>query len=205
MTFNDLVRIADKLMGFADTALRVTGRGQLPPASDDLAPSRPGAPGSFEARLAGVLVSALNEAFTRDHVRLEFERAEMEAQRRRAAEALRLERLRQAADREVAHVRATAAVAVIVWMTSVVFAAVRAGHFGVAGAVLLGVGWACLLVALALVVAGYRRLTAAVDELSVGQSPGLGASLHSPALAAAAYAVIAGLAFVAASLLVTLF
>jgi hypothetical protein len=204
MTFNDLVRVADKLMGFADAALRATGRGQQRPRSDELA-LPPDAPGSLEAQLAGVLVSALNEAFNRDHTRLELERAEMEAQRQRAAEALRLERLHHAAEREVAHLRATAGAAVVVWITSVVFATVRAGHFGVAGAVLLGVGWVCLLAGLVLVVAGHRRLTATVDELSGRQTGDIGASLHTAALAAAAYAVIAGLAFVTASLLVTLF
>src|SRR5512132_2588594 len=49
-----------------------------------------GAPGTLEARLAGVLVAALKEAFDRDRTRLELEQAQLEAERRRAEDAMRL-------------------------------------------------------------------------------------------------------------------
>ena len=51
--------------------------------------------GHLEARLTGVMVSALKEAFDRDAARLDLERAALDDQRRRAEEALRLELVRQ--------------------------------------------------------------------------------------------------------------
>src|SRR6185369_13315161 len=48
-------------------------------------------PGGLEARLAGVVVAALKEAFDRDTRRLDLERQQLEAERQRAERALRLE------------------------------------------------------------------------------------------------------------------
>ena len=71
------------------------------------APASPlGGPfGQLETRLAGVVVAALKEAFDRDSARLELERTQIEADRRRAEEALRAELRRQAADRLVGQLR----------------------------------------------------------------------------------------------------
>src|SRR5207247_1127443 len=106
------LRILDIVIGFTDLArsrkigqaaqqreqaeaqpqsLEATGRGGVP--------GGPGGPGGLEARLAGVVVAALKEAFDRDTRRLELERAELEAERERADRALRLELRRQAGDR----------------------------------------------------------------------------------------------------------
>ena len=74
------------------------------------------APGGLEARLAGVVVAALREAFERDTRRLDLEREQAEAERERAERALRLELRRQAADREIARLRLLAGVAVIAWL-----------------------------------------------------------------------------------------
>ena len=79
-------------------------RSQLEPAA--------GAPGGLEARLAGVVVAALKEAFDRDTRRLELEREQLEAERERAERALRLELQRQAGDREIGRLRLLAGVAV---------------------------------------------------------------------------------------------
>ncbi len=51
----------------------------------------------IQARLAGVAVAAIKEVFDRDSARLEMERAQLEAERRRAEELLRIELRRQAA------------------------------------------------------------------------------------------------------------
>src|SRR5580765_812488 len=72
--------------------------------------SRPGVFGAIESRFAGVVVAALKEAFDRDARRLELEREYMEAERLRAERALKLELLRQAADREVGRLRLIAGV-----------------------------------------------------------------------------------------------
>ena len=53
-------------------------------------------PGGLEARMAGVVVAALKEAFDRDTRRLELERDQLDAERERAERALRLELQRQA-------------------------------------------------------------------------------------------------------------
>ena len=72
-----------------------------PPASAPSLPRMQSLAGQLEAPLTNVVVAALKEAFDRDHARLELERAQLEEERRRAEQALRLELRRQAADREL--------------------------------------------------------------------------------------------------------
>src|SRR6185295_19692398 len=105
MNFGMLFRAFD-----AAVALRVAANKLLgAPQETGMARSSAGEPGGLanhlEARLSNVVVAALKEAFDRDHARLELERAQLEEQRRRAEEALRLELRRQAADRELARLR----------------------------------------------------------------------------------------------------
>src|SRR5689334_20967728 len=90
--------IIDGLLGATDIVRRVRGRSleQIETA---------GRSGSIEARLAGVVVSALKEAFQRDSERIEFERQKLEGERERAERLLRMEWLRQAADREIGRLR----------------------------------------------------------------------------------------------------
>ena len=73
-----------------DTALNVTDMVRRSRAARRDEPSRltPGplaALGGIEARLAGVVVAALKEAFDRDNRRLELEREQLEAERQRVA------------------------------------------------------------------------------------------------------------------------
>src|SRR5919109_3661644 len=109
------LRIIDTLIGLTDLA---RGRRTPPPPPADpeaqlqVDPTRPGALGGLEARLAGVVVAALKEAFDRDSRRLELERAELEAERERAERALRLELRRQAGDREIGRLRLLSGIAV---------------------------------------------------------------------------------------------
>ena len=63
--------------------------------------ANPGVPPTLETHLAGVVVAALKEVFERDTRRLDLEREQAGAERERAERALRLELLRQAADREI--------------------------------------------------------------------------------------------------------
>src|SRR5499426_2648020 len=100
------LRILDVVIGVTDLARsRRMGR----PQSDDraLLPGGGGplALGNLEARLAGVVVAALKEAFDRDTRRLELERAQIDAERERAERALRLELRRQTGDREIGRLR----------------------------------------------------------------------------------------------------
>src|SRR5262249_57338537 len=84
-------------------------------------------PTGIETRLAGVVVAALKEAFDRDTRRLELEREQLEAERRRAERALQLELIRQAGDREIGRLRLVAGVAVASWIGTLFFSARLAG------------------------------------------------------------------------------
>jgi hypothetical protein len=106
------------------------------------------AAGGLEARLAGVVVAALKEAFDRDSTRLDIEREQMEAERRRAERALRLELIRQAGDREVGRLRLLAGIAVVTWLATLFFSSRLIGG-PIPARVALGCGWMLLLASLA--------------------------------------------------------
>jgi len=104
--------------------------------------------GGLEARLAGVVVAALKEAFERDTHRLELEREQIEAERRRAERALALELRRQASDREIGRLRLLAGVAVASWIGTLFLSArLIGGSAGTRAA--LGAAWLLLLGAFA--------------------------------------------------------
>ena len=136
------------------------------PAETGLAQSAAaqGLAGQIETRLTGVVVAALKEAFDRDHARLELERAQLEEQRRRAEEALRLELRRQAADRELARLRLLTGTALIGWIASVLVLGARLGGASAAARVALGAGWLLLLAALAAAFIAQGRVNASVPD-----------------------------------------
>lgn len=102
----------------------------------------------LEATLTNVVVAALKEAFDRDHARLELEKLQLEEQRRRAEESLRLELRRQAADREVGRLRLLAATSLVGWIASMVMFATRSAEVATPGRLALAAGWLLLLAAL---------------------------------------------------------
>src|SRR6266566_7965999 len=112
------LRIFDTLLGLSDLTRRR-------PGADEEQRMMPGSPalGHLETRLAGVVVAALKEAFDRDSRRLDLEREQIEAERRRAERALRFELARQAGDREIGRLRLVAAVAVASWIGTLFFSA----------------------------------------------------------------------------------
>jgi hypothetical protein len=152
----------DALIGVTDLARSRRIR-SLAASGDTSAGLEPGARGlgGIETRLAGVVVAALKEAFERDTRRLELEREQLEAERRRAERALQLEMLRQAAEREIGRLRAIAGVAVLTWLGSLFFAA-RVLGAGVAARVTLGFGWLLLLAAIAASFSGQSSVSGAV-------------------------------------------
>src|SRR6476469_5565650 len=116
------LRIFDIVLGVTDLA---RNRGQRQEALS-AEPEQQIAPGSralghLETRLAGVVVAALREAFDRDTRRLELEREQVEAERRRAERVLRLELIRQAGDREIGRLRLIAGVAIACWIGTLFF------------------------------------------------------------------------------------
>src|SRR6478735_5406190 len=129
MNFVTLFRAFDAAMSLRDAARKFRGE-PLPPPDTGLTATSPAGSalvGQIETRLTNVVVAALKEAFDRDHARLELERAQLEEQRRRAEEALRLELRRQAADRELARLRLLGGVALVGWIAAVALFVARLG------------------------------------------------------------------------------
>jgi hypothetical protein len=114
----------------------------------------PAALGQMETRLTGVLIGALQEAFERDRARLDLERDRVEAERRRAEAALRLEADRQLAERALAERRLTMLAALALWITSAALAAWLPSMASPTARPLLGVGWASLIGAIGIASAG---------------------------------------------------
>jgi hypothetical protein len=165
------LQLIDAALGVANFA---RGR-KAPPPPDELSQqleSGSRGPGGIEARLAGVVVAALKEAFDRDSRRLELEREQLAAERHRAERALRLELQRQAADREIGRLRLLAGVAVAVWIGTLVLSA-RLFAGGVGARASLGVGWLFLLGAIAASFVAQSSAAAALES-AAGDSTGPG-------------------------------
>jgi hypothetical protein len=214
--FARILRVAETLVNVGQAARRFRDSGARESLEGDRDPTEP-APidpsqnlaagsrvlGQIEARLAGVLVSALKEAFDLDRAHLEMEREQIEHERRRADELMRLELLRQAGERELSGIRSGIVVVLAVWVTSVLFLTLRGAGFGAAGLVLVGVGWALLLAALGASFAAHRHVS---GLLSGGGSDGPDALRlpRRPFAPAIPWLIVGGLACTAASLLVGL-
>jgi hypothetical protein len=124
----------------------------------------------LEARLAGVVVAALKEAFDRDSRRLELEREQLAAERLRAERAMRLELRRQAADHEIGRQRLLAGVAFAAWIGTLAFSSrLIAGTLG--ARISLGAGWLLLLGAIAASFAAQSQAAAAVEALATDDDP----------------------------------
>jgi hypothetical protein len=137
---------------------------------------------SVEARLAGVLVAALKEAFDRDAERLRLEREQLEADRQRADRALRLERIRQAGERELGRLRLTAIGAVVSFIGALAFSG-RLIDGGIGARSALAGAWTLLLAALAAAFVGHAhagRLLASVDPRHDGTFEPAAAGLLAP-------------------------
>jgi hypothetical protein len=155
-------------------------------------------PGGLEARMAGVVVAALKEAFDRDTRRLELEREQLAAERERADRALRMELQRQAADREIGRLRLLAAVAVAGWLVTLLLAAWPGSRLvATAGArVALGTGWLLLSAALAASFTAQGQVATAMAGAVLPGSAPSGAVSSGAAGAAAPWLIMGGLALV---------
>lgn len=198
MNFNTVFRAFDAAMALRDAAKRF--RGDTPPAqSPETTLSPSAAPGSalvgqIETRLTNVVVAALKEAFDRDHARMELERAQLEEQRRRAEEALRLELRRQAADRELARLRLIGNAALIGFIAAALLVVVRLNALSPAARGLSAAGWLLLLGSLGAAFSAQGRLSAAATEASTPIEAGTPGSL-------ALWLLLAGLAMSAIAML----
>ena len=196
VNFGGLLKAFDALVLLRDATRRFTGtdRETLTPAGHP-SPQTPGAlTGPLEARLTGVVVAALKEAFDRDHARLELERAQLEDQRRRAEDALRLELRRQAIDREVARLRFIAGTALVGWIGAIAMMVVRLDTASVLSRGVSAAGWLLLLAALGAGMMAQKRVGASTSAASVPLDTG-------PAGEAALWLLIGGLACEAIAIL----
>src|SRR4051812_48195420 len=167
MNFGNLLSAFDAVMALRDAARRFKGGATLdtssaPPASTAVSAIT----GQIESRLTNVLVAALKEAFDRDHARLELERAQLDDQRRRADEALRMELRRQAAERELARLRLLATAAVVGWIATVALLVARLAATGATARIVMATGWVLLLGALGASFTAQGRAGAYVPDSS---------------------------------------
>jgi len=189
-----------------DAALDITGlalgrgRGGGGSRIDEQLEAGGRAPGGLEARLAGVVVAALKEAFDRDSTRLDIEREHMEAERLRAERALRLELIRQAGDREVGRLRIVSAIAVVTWLATLFFSSRLIGG-PVPARIALGAGWLLLLASLAAAFVAQSRIGEALRRIDdSGQR--MDAVTSGTAGALAPWLIVFGLAFVGLAVLI---
>jgi hypothetical protein len=189
-------RIIDVVVGLTTLACgrKTPAPAQEPDGELQIDPGRTGALGGLEARLAGVVVAALKEAFDRDTRRLELERTELEAERERAERALRLELRRQAGDREIGRLRLLAGIAVASWIGTLFFS-LRVLSGGVGSRVALGGAWLLLLFAFAAAFMGQSRVA---ESLAKSEDRDLASGT---AGALALWLIVAGLGFVGLSVL----
>jgi hypothetical protein len=174
-----------------------TGRVGAGAPDDQIEASRAG---HLEARLAGVVVAALKEAFDRDSKRLDLERDQIESERQRAERALRLELIRQAGDREVGRLRLLAGIATASWLGTLFFSSQLMGG-ALAARVALGAGWVLLLASLAAAFAAQARVGGAlrrIDETAYQPDPASSGASG----AAAPWLMVIGLAFVGLAVLI---
>jgi hypothetical protein len=191
MNIANLFRAYDAVVAFRDAARRLKdpSAASKPETSLSQTAAAQGLAGQIEARLTNVVVAALKEAFDRDHVRLELERTQIEEQRRRAEEALRLELRRQTVDREIGRLRLLAGTALVGWIASIAVLFVH--EASVPSRVLLGAGWLLLLGSLGAAFTAQGRVNAEQIDKPQGADAG----------ALPLWLLIAGLAATAISLL----
>jgi hypothetical protein len=160
------LQLVDAALGVANFA-RGRKAPEAPAAASQQLDAGGRAPAGLEARLAGVVVAALKEAFDRDSRRLELEREQLAAERQRAERLLRLEMHRQAGDREIGRLRLLAGVAGAAWVGSLLLLS-RVATGGIGARVTLGVGWLLLLSSIAASFTAQSRVAAITDALASG-------------------------------------
>ena len=187
------MRVLDTVSGLA----RMGGKLRSLTVDSGIAAIQGGA-GALETRLAGVVVAALKEAFDRDRARMDLERSQLEAERRRAEEALAAELRRQTAERALGQLRLLAIMAICTWMLSAALAVWLPGMRAGLPRGLLGTGWALAFGALGCTFAGSHRIAVWTAAPANSAPPTSGAATAAPWL------LLLALASTAASLLAAL-
>jgi len=195
------MRVLDTVSGL----IQMSGRFRRPPEGEiQAAPTGGGPLGQLEARLAGVVVAALKEAFDRDRARMDLERTQMEAERARAEEALRAELRRQAAERALGQLRLIAMMAFGLMMVSAALGVWLPGMRTMAPRLLMGIGWVLAIGALGTAFAASQQVSAWTAITTPLPSAGGTASPAHPAAAVAPWLLLGALALTGVSLLTAL-
>ncbi|MFL6279282.1 MAG: hypothetical protein ACJ731_04165 [Vicinamibacterales bacterium] len=187
------LRVIDTVTGLARTAGRLRATFEAPPTDIAEGSSR-----SLETRLAGVVVAALKEAFDRDRARMDLERTQVEAEQRRAEQALAAELRRQTADRALGQLKLLATMAIATWMLSAALAVWLPGMRGGIPRGLLGAGWALSFGVLGCTFAAFQTISSWSAAAQNSSAPA------STAGAAAPWLLVLALASTGASLLAAL-
>jgi hypothetical protein len=201
MGFAQWMRMLDTLAGLVQLSRPLRRpEAEEPTGLQAGGPAGGGALGQLEARLAGVMVAALKEVFDRDTARLELERSQIEADRKRAEEALRAELRRQAADSLLGRLRLIAVMAAGMLGLSAALGVWMPGMREGLAKWLLGSGWLFAITTLGAVFAGWQQVSGWSAEPAnvAAQAPRFAAAAASPWL------LIAALALTALSLLLAL-
>jgi hypothetical protein len=153
------------------------------------------------SRGTGGAVARLSDTFDREQLqRLKLEREQREAERRRADRLLKVELARQAGDREIGRLRLLAGTAIVSLLATLVVAGIG-NVISIGARVALGIGWLCLLAAIAASFNGQSAVAAGLvefgDRQGEPQPPSAGA-----AGAATLWLVLAGLVVMAVAVLV---
>jgi len=193
------LRIVSGILGLGEAVRVVRGRSESEGGrASQLVRSVRGLAG-VEMRLASAVVAALKEAFVRDHERLELERAQIEAQQRRAERALQLELLRQAGDREMGRLRLLTGVALLSWLSTLLL--IRGAVVALWPRLIFGLGWALLLAALVTALIAQSRVARATSRLD-DEGPAIDEVAEAGSLAAPApWLIVGGLAAIGAAVL----
>jgi hypothetical protein len=156
------LRILDLVLTMLEFA-RKTSRRSLTAGLDDRGEDGPLAIVP-RGRSSGAGVARLSDTFDREQLqRLKLEREQREAERRRADRLLKLELARQAGDREIGRLRMLAGTAIVSLLATLVIAGL--GTVISTGArVALGVGWLCLLAAIATSFSGQAAVAAGLAD-----------------------------------------
>ena len=196
MGFGQWMRVLETVGGL----VQMSGRFRPPEADLGQAPPGAGPLGQLEARLAGVVVAALKEAFDRDHARMELERSHMELERQRADVALQAELRRQAAERLLGQLRLLAILAAAVWMLSAALGVWLPNMRGTVAVVLMGTGWALAIGSLGCAFTGWQH----VSNWSAAAPGAAGEGPTHWAATASVWLLLASLALTGAALLAAL-
>ena len=175
------LRVLDVVIGVTDIA-RSRRIAKMRDDSDSHQPETTGTPGA-----------ALKEAFERDTRRLELEREQMEAERRRAERALRLDLVRQTGDREIGRLRFLAGIAVAAWIGTMIVVS-RLASAPVGARFTFAVGWMLLLGSIAASFSGQSQIGRELARLAKSpDAEGPESAASGASGAAALWLLIAGL------------